>query len=1083
MASSEDAPENDENLQPTAPNVQDRPSDSDRARFGFKLRAAQPKMAQAAKKDAPDSSRSVDLQKVLRETYGDPDCILPVLKLKPTAGKYDFKDKIADLQAMICPLKNALSDQRLKAKALAEALVAAEQDVNAKLRSSKDELKEAAAQLFAVQKEAEGREAVLAKKLSQESSRVFRLQRDLEEARATASGNAEDAASARRRCEEMSERHRRQTEEAAAFLRGQVDETMKAKEQLVEAHKKKEAALMADCNKAKDALQHEYQGRFNELERALQTKDSEAARAIQQLKEAIEAKDAQLHTQEQDTKDCIAGLRQTHAAELEEMKRLWKQKEEEFHSVMDGLQQAHRSALDQKEAASKNKEAELNEFIERLTATHKHQLSEKEKECKSKEDAAQTVLCALKKEMADKEGKATESIRGLKTAIEEKENSFRQEEHALQSAVRHLQQQMEIKDAAAANASTTWEAKFAKKEEEMQDALGRAKTKYQVLLQDKEASGRQAAEVLQQQLAAKEATLHETLQSLQFLRASTSEQLQWERNRMQALEEEASKLRSRADELRSSELAFSHKVQQQESEMALMRGQLQELRKMLQNAETERDLQTERASEHQAALQEEIAQSKIKVSTLQEELTSLRTLANAKQLQCEKLHHERDALEVEFRSYKEHHGTSNQQQMEAITELRLTVDKLSKQVECTKAELHNQQGNLSRHQGYIQSLEGQLALAECTRRELHNAIQELKGNIRVFCRVRPQLGGSKSASQHLQIAENKLNLDYMNEPHGFSFDRIFSESSSQEAVFEEVSGLVQSALDGFKVSIFAYGQTGSGKTYTMQGSPGPGALGLIPRSIQQILRASESMKASGWTWTLKVSFVEVYNEVLRDLLGSDGSQLVHVIKHDDAWGTVVTNLTLMEVSQMEQINKLMETAARARSVGATDMNATSSRSHSIFALYLHGINREQHSELHGALHLVDLAGSERLDKSGSTGERLKETQNINRSLSSLADVFLAKAEGRSHIPFRNSKLTHLMEPCLNGQGKTLMLVTVSPETDHSHETLCSLRFASQVSQCTTGGKPKRHLRALPNGSASTTKLATSRSVTTLRHGK
>merc|ERR1719222_1539063 len=143
------------------------------------------------------------------------------------------------------------------------------------------------------------------------------------------------------------------------------------------------------------------------------------------------------------------------------------------------------------------------------------------------------------------------------------------------------------------------------------------------------------------------------------------------------------------------------------------------------------------------------------------------------------------------------------------------------------------------------------------------------------------------------------------------------------------------------------------------------------------------------------------------------------------------------------------------------MNAVSSRSHAIFALYLKGANQSLNTELTGALHLVDLAGSERLDKSGATGTRLRETQNINRSLSSLADVFMAKAdEGRAHVPFRNSKLTHLMEPCLSGQGKTLMLVSVQPEQRNAHETLCSLRFAKQVSQCNTGGKPRRSVRNL-----------------------
>jgi len=230
------------------------------------------------------------------------------------------------------------------------------------------------------------------------------------------------------------------------------------------------------------------------------------------------------------------------------------------------------------------------------------------------------------------------------------------------------------------------------------------------------------------------------------------------------------------------------------------------------------------------------------------------------------------------------------------------------------------------------------------------------------------------------------------------------------------------------------------------------------------------MRRKGWTWTLKACFMEVYNEVLRDLLreeGTTGTPQCHTIKHDADWGMMVTNLTCVDVTSMAHINDLMARAATLRAVGGTDMNAVSSRSHSIFALYLTGSNPELNSELHGALHLVDLAGSERLDRSGAVGDRLKETQNINRSLSSLADVFTAKAEGRAHVPFRNSKLTHLMEPCLSGHGKTMMIVNVGPEDNNSHETLCSLRFASQVSQCTTGGKPKRSAKTLAKTGEST----------------
>lgn len=433
-------------------------------------------------------------------------------------------------------------------------------------------------------------------------------------------------------------------------------------------------------------------------------------------------------------------------------------------------------------------------------------------------------------------------------------------------------------------------------------------------------------------------------------------------------------------------------------------------------------------------------------------------------------------LEVEFRSYKDHHGTSNQQQMEAIAELKLTVDQLTQTVQATQRELGANQGNLTQQRSYIQSLEQQLSKAERTRRDLHNAIQELKGNIRVFCRIRPALDGADCA---LQLPEaNKLSLSCCGERYPFGFDKIFPEGACQESVFEEMSGLVQSALDGYKVCIFAYGQTGSGKTFTMQGTTEPSTWGLIPRSLRKIFEVSEGMRDKGWEWTLQASFMEVYNEQLRDLLrdgpsatappagGSAGAALVHVIKHDDAWGTVVTNMSRVSVESMEQIGTLMSRAARQRAVGATDMNAVSSRSHSIFALYLRGVNRDLNSELHGALHLVDLAGSERLDKSGATGDRLKETQNINRSLSSLADVFLAKAEARAHVPFRNSKLTHLMEPCLSGQGKTLMVLNIGPEQDNAHETLCSLRFAAQVSQCDTGGRPKRNARPTAPGATS-----------------
>ena len=259
--------------------------------------------------------------------------------------------------------------------------------------------------------------------------------------------------------------------------------------------------------------------------------------------------------------------------------------------------------------------------------------------------------------------------------------------------------------------------------------------------------------------------------------------------------------------------------------------------------------------------------------------------------------------------------------------------------------------------------------------------------------------------------------------------------------------------------------------------------GLIPRSLSKILTASNAMRKNGWEWSLQVgaprtptrapgctrrrlvprncawqaSFLEIYNEQLRDLL-HDKSQPVpsYAIKHEKAWGTVVANASRFDVASMDQINALMARAAKQRAVGSTDMNAQSSRSHSVFALYLKGTNAELGSELHGALHLVDLAGSERLDKSGATGAALKETQAINASLSTLASVFSAKATGQKHVPFRDSKLTFLMEPCLSGQARaapTSCQRCRNAEQQHRH---CGMRQHDAILAAPPVGRRARH---------------------------
>ncbi|RDX74049.1 Kinesin-like protein KIN-14C, partial [Mucuna pruriens] len=389
----------------------------------------------------------------------------------------------------------------------------------------------------------------------------------------------------------------------------------------------------------------------------------------------------------------------------------------------------------------------------------------------------------------------------------------------------------------------------------------------------------------------------------------------------------------------------------------------------------------------------------------------------------------------------------------------------------TRTMFEEQKKIICELQDRLADKEFQVVEGEKLRKKLHNTILELKGNIRVFCRVRPLLPDDSMGTDMVvsfpsstEALGRGIELVQSGQKYNFTFDKVFNHEASQRDVFVEISQLVQSALDGYKVCIFAYGQTGSGKTYTMMGRPdAPDLKGLIPRSLEQIFQTSQSLKDQGWKYRMQASILEIYNETIRDLLSSNrsggndhartensapGKQ--YTIKHDANGNTHVSDLTIVDVSSANEISSLLQQAAQSRSVGRTQMNEQSSRSHFVFTLRISGINENTEQQVQGVLNLIDLAGSERLSRSGATGDRLKETQAINKSLSSLSDVIFALAKKEEHVPFRNSKLTYLLQPCLGGDSKTLMFVNISPDQSSTGESLCSLRFAARVNACEIG---------------------------------
>ncbi|KAJ3011827.1 UNVERIFIED_CONTAM: Kinesin-like protein kif21b [Siphonaria sp. JEL0065] len=372
----------------------------------------------------------------------------------------------------------------------------------------------------------------------------------------------------------------------------------------------------------------------------------------------------------------------------------------------------------------------------------------------------------------------------------------------------------------------------------------------------------------------------------------------------------------------------------------------------------------------------------------------------------------------------------------------------------------------------------------------------------------PQTCLTLSGNRKLDISDPKTT----NAPKTFHFDTVFGPDVSQESVYSTaVDPLIRKCLEGYNGCIFAYGQTASGKTHTMQGPASRISeslsndcdslhpdIGIISRVVHQLddhVKANRGRfdDASGkcFDFVIKVSYLEIYNEGLVDLLVDDDKQdiLKIRIEHDSATGRdlYVQNLSEKYISSLQDYLKILTTGAKNRSVGETNMNAQSSRSHAILTITIDQYLVEpkqrpglehQESEIsllmeslettmhkhspqilqkigqgrkRSKIHLIDLAGSERVDSTGATGDRLKEGAQINQSLSALGNVISALtspttggSKQQQHVPYRDSKLTYLLSDSLGGNALTLMITCCSPMSKNYNESLSTLRFAERV---------------------------------------
>uniref|UniRef100_A0A3Q7J842 Kinesin-like protein n=1 Tax=Solanum lycopersicum TaxID=4081 RepID=A0A3Q7J842_SOLLC len=382
-------------------------------------------------------------------------------------------------------------------------------------------------------------------------------------------------------------------------------------------------------------------------------------------------------------------------------------------------------------------------------------------------------------------------------------------------------------------------------------------------------------------------------------------------------------------------------------------------------------------------------------------------------------------------------------------------------------------------------------------RKLHNEVQELKGNIRVYCRIRPFLRGQKEKQSVVEYIGENGELIIVNPSkqgkegrRSFKFNKVYNPAATQADVYSDIQPLIQSVLDGYNVCIFAYGQTGSGKTYTMTGPDKATEenWGVNYRALNDIFRISQT-RVNTFTYEITVQMMEIYNEQVRDLLSSDGSPrkypfifcmseifysfdssflplccycfVLHfqfiskmtisdllitcirltvfldlhtlgIVSAPQPNGLAVPEASMHTVNKTSDVLNLMDIGLRNRARGSTAMNERSSRSHrfrittlqssstyfelqyvhSVVTIHVRGMDIKSGSSMRSSLHLVDLAGSERVDRSEVTGDRLKEAQHINKSLSALGDVIYSLAQKNAHVPYRNSKLTQVLQTSL-----------------------------------------------------------------------
>eukprot|EP00775_Hariotina_reticulata_P011897 gene11897-12041_t len=564
----------------------------------------------------------------------------------------------------------------------------------------------------------------------------------------------------------------------------------------------------------------------------------------------------------------------------------------------------------------------------------------------------------------------------------------------------------------------------------------------------------------------KESLLNELndLRELMSNEAASKSALQ---DQLDAVERQLGELRNELDMTRSALHAASASASEHSDRAQVEHARLTELEALLEAKHKEledaqgRAAASSRAAEAAAAEREQLERKVVR-------------LERSKEAEAEELKESYEREAAELRNQLKQRADKLNTMLEAAAHQVAHIEELKTELEAARVdaaeveELREMKKDIERKEKQQAAIiENQAKRLEeldrlyreevVARKRAHNALQDMKGKIRVYCRIRPLLEFEVAKQQVSAIsAPNAVTVSHNwkdeKKPREYDFDSVFGPGDSQEAVFEDTRHLVRSALDGYNVCVFTYGQTGSGKTFTIYGNEK--APGLTPRGVQELfdLIDKDVGKAS---YTIRLQMLELYQDTLMDLLLPDQQRRTLrpstaseppklEIKKDPKGTVTVLGATTLPVTSARELLAAVEQGFAKRHTSSTALNHESSRSHLIISCLIEGVNLQSQATTSGKLSFVDLAGSERVKKSGSTGEGLKEAQAINKSLSALGDVISALAAEQPYIPYRNHKLTMLMSDSLGGNAKTLMFVNVSPTDSNLDESQNSLVYATRV---------------------------------------